>query len=70
MFETEVLYLKQSWTPQTYFLSLFDLFFQMVQKYLLNTHASTHSMYTMELLDAFKCEKEGEDARFKDLGNK
>ena len=42
----------------------------MLEKYLLNTHAATHNMYTLELLDAFKCEKEGEDSRFKDYGNK
>jgi len=40
-------------------------------EYLSNTHANTHSSYTVELLQAFEVEREGEAARYKGkLGNK
>ncbi|KAJ8041109.1 Poly [ADP-ribose] polymerase 2 [Holothuria leucospilota] len=44
--------------------------FKMVQEYLKNTHAPTHSHYSMEVLDLFEVDKEGEKASFKDVGNR
>merc|ERR550519_1011400 len=35
-----------------------------------STHASTHSQYSMDVLDVFCLDKEGEKDKFKDLGNK
>ena len=32
-----------------------------------NTHAPTHSSYTLELMDVFKIERHGESSRFKDF---
>jgi len=43
----------------------------MVLDYIKNTHAATHSNYTLELQDLFSVEREGEAERFtKDLPNK
>ncbi|GFO25409.1 poly [ADP-ribose] polymerase, partial [Plakobranchus ocellatus] len=44
--------------------------FQLVNKYLLETHASTHNQYKMELLELFDCDREGEGAAFLDYGNR
>ncbi|XP_076149817.1 poly [ADP-ribose] polymerase 2 [Alosa pseudoharengus] len=38
--------------------------FQVIEKYLLSTHASTHSDYTMTVLDIFAVEREGENNSF------
>lgn len=38
--------------------------FQMIKKFMLNTHAATHSNYALELQDVFKVEREGEKDRF------
>ncbi|XP_052061319.1 poly [ADP-ribose] polymerase 2-like [Mytilus californianus] len=44
--------------------------YKMVNDYLLNTHASTHSQYKMEIVSLFEMKKHGEDKNFKDLGNR
>uniref|UniRef100_A0A0B7ABP7 Poly [ADP-ribose] polymerase n=1 Tax=Arion vulgaris TaxID=1028688 RepID=A0A0B7ABP7_9EUPU len=44
--------------------------FKLIDKYLKQTHASTHNQYKMELIDVFVCDKEGEDANFQDYGNR
>ena len=36
-----------------------------VEKYLQNTHAKTHSSYTLTLLELFTVEREGEKERYK-----
>ncbi|XP_055340113.1 poly [ADP-ribose] polymerase 1-like [Paramacrobiotus metropolitanus] len=38
--------------------------YEMVQRYIRNTHAATHSTYKLELLDVFKVRRSGESARF------
>jgi poly [ADP-ribose] polymerase len=38
--------------------------FKMVSKYLRQTHAPSHSQYSLELLDLFKIDREGEMARY------
>lgn len=38
--------------------------FQLLVKYVKNTHASTHSTYTLEPLDIFEVDREGEADRF------
>ncbi|XP_062849781.1 poly [ADP-ribose] polymerase 2 [Trichomycterus rosablanca] len=38
--------------------------FQVIEKYLQSTHATTHSDYTMKVLDVFSVEREGEKSRF------
>lgn len=43
---------------------------QLVKNYLLLTHASTHNQYSMELLDVYRCDKEGESDRYTDYGNR
>ena len=44
--------------------------FQMLSTYLHNTHGKTHLHYTLEVEDIFELNKEGEEDRYKDLGNK
>ncbi|KAI8759281.1 poly [ADP-ribose] polymerase 2, partial [Biomphalaria glabrata] len=44
--------------------------FKLVDSYLQQTHANTHNQYKLELLDVFKCDKEGESETFLDLGNR
>jgi hypothetical protein len=47
-----------------------DKEFALIEKYLHNTHAKTHSTYTLTLIDLFKVSREGEDERFaKHAGN-
>jgi len=43
---------------------------KMLQQYIANTHAETHSSYTLELTQAFEVQREGEAERFKDVGNR
>jgi poly [ADP-ribose] polymerase len=38
--------------------------FKLVSKYLRQTHAPSHSKYSLELMDLFKIEREGELDRF------
>ena len=42
----------------------------MLEQYMKRTHAATHSSYTLELLEAFEIEREGEAAAFTDVGNR
>jgi hypothetical protein len=48
--------------------------YKMVEKYLKNTHGSTHDWYTLDLIDVFRVKREGEEERYtkkyKDMGNK
>ena len=37
----------------------------MLEQYIANTHAPTHSSYSLELMDVFKIERHGEVERFK-----
>jgi len=39
--------------------------FKTLEKYVRNTHASTHTQYTLEIEDIFKIERKGEAKRFK-----
>ncbi|KAK7269676.1 hypothetical protein RIF29_22410 [Crotalaria pallida] len=39
--------------------------FSMIEKYMKNTHAKTHSNYTVEIVQIFRVSKEGEAERFK-----
>lgn len=43
---------------------------RLLQDYLANTHASTHNSYKLELQQAFSVEREGEEAAFRDVGNR
>ncbi|KAI0511815.1 hypothetical protein KFK09_012447 [Dendrobium nobile] len=43
--------------------------FLMVQKYLKNTHAETHSSYTVEIVHLFSVSRKGEVERFKKFSN-
>ena len=38
--------------------------FKMLEEYVTNTHAPTHSSYSLELMDVFKIERHGEDKRY------
>jgi poly [ADP-ribose] polymerase len=40
--------------------------FKLVDKYVKNTHGSTHTSYTLEILEVFKLERHGEEKRFSD----
>ncbi|XP_013411414.1 poly [ADP-ribose] polymerase 1-like [Lingula anatina] len=47
--------------------------FKLLQEYTKNTHAATHNMYDLEVMEVFKVAREGEYARYKpfrDLHNK
>lgn len=44
--------------------------FKVIEKYLQSTHASTHSDYTMSVLDIFKLDREGENDGFLQLHNR
>lgn len=44
--------------------------FKMLEQYMQDTHAETHRNYSIEVLDIFECDKEGEKDRFKDIGNR
>ena len=37
----------------------------MLEEYVVNTHAPTHSSYSLELMDVFKIERHGEGKRYK-----
>ncbi|KAG1667338.1 Poly [ADP-ribose] polymerase 1 [Nymphon striatum] len=39
--------------------------FKMIEEYVSNTHADTHSSYDLNVLEAFKINRHGEDKRFK-----
>ncbi|XP_077317279.1 poly [ADP-ribose] polymerase 2 isoform X3 [Lithobates pipiens] len=45
--------------------------FQLIERYLKTTHASTHNDYTMTLMNVFRINKEGEESNFRaDLPNR
>ncbi|XP_075068840.1 poly [ADP-ribose] polymerase 2 [Mixophyes fleayi] len=45
--------------------------FQIIERYLQSTHASTHSDYTMTLMNVFRLQKDGEESNFRaDLPNR
>ncbi|XP_053558208.1 poly [ADP-ribose] polymerase 2 [Bombina bombina] len=45
--------------------------FQLIERYLQSTHASTHNDYTMTLLHVFQMQREGEESKFRtDLSNR
>merc|ERR1712079_463941 len=39
--------------------------FKTIEKYVKNTHAETHNLYTLEIQDVFKIDRKGESKRFK-----
>ncbi|XP_010259524.1 PREDICTED: poly [ADP-ribose] polymerase 2 isoform X2 [Nelumbo nucifera] len=39
--------------------------FYMINKYMMNTHAKTHSNYTVDIVQIFRVSKEGEEERFR-----
>lgn len=39
--------------------------FKIIEKYVENTHASTHSSYSLNLIDVFTVKRQGEEKRFK-----
>ncbi|CAG0894677.1 unnamed protein product [Cyprideis torosa] len=43
---------------------------QKIVRYISSTHAKTHSLYAMKPLNMFRVEREGEEQRFKDCGNR
>lgn len=47
--------------------------FNIIERYVKNTHAETHNLYTLDIIDVFKIERKGEVKRFKpfkQLGNR
>lgn len=45
--------------------------FDLIEKYVKKTHATTHSSYSLELLDLFEVKRGGEEDKFKkDIGNR
>ena len=47
-----------------------DKLFALIEKYVKQTHAKTHSQYWMEVTDVFEMERSGEKEAFKDVGNR
>jgi poly [ADP-ribose] polymerase len=43
--------------------------FGVIEKYVHNTHATTHNLYSLELLDVFKIDRKGESSRSVDIFN-
>merc|ERR1712062_274344 len=39
--------------------------FKILEKYVQNTHATTHNLYTLDIVDIFKIDRKGEEKRFK-----
>lgn len=44
--------------------------FKTLEQYLQNTHGDTHNHYSLEVVDIFEVDRQGESERFKDVGNK
>ena len=44
--------------------------FDMIEKYVQQTHAKTHNQYRMEVREVFAVDKDEEEASFKDVGNR
>ncbi|CAH8871033.1 unnamed protein product [Trichobilharzia szidati] len=47
-----------------------DAMYSLLTDYLQETHGSTHTLYTLEILDIFECQKSTERENFKDYGNR
>lgn len=47
-----------------------DEVFSMIEKYVRQTHAKTHSQYRLEVSEVFEVERQGEEQNFKDVGNR
>ena len=47
-----------------------DELFQMVERYVRDTHGKTHTQYRLEVKGLFAVEREGEKERFMDVGNR
>ena len=47
-----------------------DSIFRLVEKYVRQTHARTHSKYRLEVQEIFEVERQGEAEKFKDRGNR
>ena len=47
-----------------------DKLFGLIEKYVKQTHAKTHSQYRMEVTDVFEMERSGEKEAFNDVGNR
>ena len=43
---------------------------QVIEDYLVNTHAPTHTLYKMKLLEVFEVQRTVETQNFVDLGNR
>ena len=39
--------------------------YEMLKEYVANTHGATHSQYSLDLLDVFKVDREGEGKKYK-----
>lgn len=58
------------WFPTLQSVNTLALCVKVIEKYLQSTHASTHSDYTMSVLDIFKLDREGESDSFLHLHNR
>lgn len=47
-----------------------DKVFNLVEKYVRQTHGKTHTQYTLQVLDIYALEREGEEEVFSDVGNR
>ena len=47
-----------------------DRLFSLIEKYVKQTHAKTHSQYRMEVTDVFEMERRGERQALRDVGNR
>ena len=47
-----------------------DKLFDLIERYVKQTHAKTHSQYRMEVTDVFEMERRGEREAFRDVGNR
>ena len=47
-----------------------DEVFNVVEKYVRQTHGKTHTQYTLQVLDVYALEREGEQEVFADVGNR
>ena len=39
--------------------------YKIIEKYVKNTHAPTHTAYTLEIVDVFRIDRQGESERFR-----